>query len=288
MSFLLFRAALVAALSFSPTWTLAQSKAPKSETYKDIIEKAYNLSLQKDRQQAMIILGNAIQNESRPQAVAELRKTSLDLAHVFLSDKAQQIYESGVSLRRTDLSQAQDKIAEALRLEPDNLSIILEMTRIYVARGECKVAQELVQKHFKTFSFDEELRLSLAQSLACQQKWAEYQKVADPAVLKKSPYSKYWSILEAERLIAAKSYVKAQELLLGLLKSDDKYPGALYWKWKMSALQRKPAPEEGQKYLMTCKNISANQHRQYMMDPMLCRHLTEVEKELKGNHETPE
>lgn len=288
MKLSLKRVALVAALSFFITPLHAQVGISKSETYKDIIEKAHNLSLQKDRQQALIIISNAIQRETRPQAIAELKKTASELAHVFFSDKAQQLFESGVALRRNDLSQAQDKISEALRIEPDNLSIVVELARIYIAKGDCRAAQELAQKNIKVIGFDEELRLTLAQGYACQQRWSDYQKVADPVSLKKSPLLKFWLVLEIEKHLAAKVYAKAQENLNNLRKSDEKYPEIAYLAWKLTSLQRKQNPEEAHKYLMTCKNISANQYRQYMIDPMLCRHLVEVEKEQKGMNGTSE
>lgn len=282
------RAALVAALSLFAMPLFAQTKAPKSETYKDIIEKAYNLSLQKDRQQALIIISNAIQKESRPQAVAELKKTASELGHLFLSDKAQQLFESGVALRKADLNQAQDKISEALRIESDNLSIVGEMARIYIAKGDCRSAQELANKNIKVIGFDEDLKLALAQSYACQQRWSDYQRLAEPALIKRSPFLKFWLALEVEKHLSGKNYVKAQESLNILRKSDDKYPTTAYLAWKLALLQRKRNAEEAHKYLMTCKNISANQYRQYMIDPMLCRHLIEVEKEQKGTNGTPE
>ncbi|HWU44304.1 MAG TPA: hypothetical protein VN132_12725, partial [Bdellovibrio sp.] len=108
------RAATLAALLFSRP-LFAQPNA-KAETYKDIIEKAYNLSLQKDRQQALNILLSALQKETRPQNIAELRKVLSDVSHVFFSDKAQQLYETGISFRKTDLNQAQTKLTEALRI----------------------------------------------------------------------------------------------------------------------------------------------------------------------------
>lgn len=278
----------MAALSFFTTPLWAQIKNTRSETYKDIIEKAHNLSLQKDRQQALIILSTAIQKETRNPGVLELKKTASELAYIFFSDKAQQLFESGVALRRTDLNQAQDKISEAFRIEPDNLSIVVELARIFIAKGDCKGGQELVQKHLKYISFDEEMKLTLAQSLACQYRWSDYQKVADPVFSKKSHFFRYWLALEVEKNIAAKNYVKAQESLNSLKKIGENYPEISYLDWKLAALQRKPGSEAAHKYLMTCKNISANQYRQYMIDPMLCRHLVEVEKEQKGTNGTSE
>ncbi|KHD88591.1 MAG: hypothetical protein OM95_08815 [Bdellovibrio sp. ArHS] len=282
------RAALVAALSFLALPAFAQTKNGKSETYKDIIEKAYNLSLQRDRQQALNILATAIQREARPQAISELKKTTAEVANVFFSDKAQQLFETGVSLRKTDLNQALDKVNEAARIEPDNFSIVNEQARLLIAKGDCKSAQENVQKQLKTVTFDEELKLSLAQALVCQGRWLEYQKIVDSVFIKKSPLQKFWQVLEVEKTLSQKSLTKAQEALAGLKKSDEKYPELFYWTWKYEQMAKKANLDDAQKYVMTCKNISANQYRQYMIDPMLCRRQVEVEGELKGMNGTPE
>lgn len=281
MHLILIRAAVIAALSFSAP-ALAQNKATKSETYKDIIEKAYNLSLQKDRQQALNILANAIQKESRTPAVAELKKTVHDIGHVFFSDKAQSLYETAVSMRRTDLQQSQIKINEALRIEPDHFEILNEAARMMIAKNDCASAAELVQKQLRIINFDEELNLTMAQALACQAKWPEYLLLFDAYGPKKSSLAKYWWPLEIERYLAAKNSSKAQESLASLKKLDPKYPEYFYWQWRIDQGLQKKNKEDALKYVMTCKNISANQYRQYMMDPALCRRTTEVDGELKG------
>lgn len=266
----------------------SQDKNAKSETYKDLIEKAYNLSLQKDRQQALNILTSALQKERRASAVAELKRTIDEIAHVFLSDKAQQLYESSVSLRKQDLPQALQKMLEASRIESDNLTIVNELARLQIAKGECRAALETLFSQRKLFPLSDDLRLSRAQALACDDKWAEYQKGFDPNAIKKSPLQKFWLILEVERYLEAKNYVKMHDTLLQVKKLDDKYPEVFYWLWRHDHEQKKLNQEAAQKYVMTCKNISANQHRQYMIDPMLCRRVTEVEAELKGMNGAPE
>lgn len=268
------------ALPVSLSW--AQTKTSKSETYKDIIEKAYNLSLQRDRQQALNILSNAVQKETRPQAIAELKKTASEVSNVFFSDKAQQQFEIGVSLRKTDLNQSLDKLTEASRIEADNFAIANEMARLMIAKGDCKGAQDIVQRQLSLVRFDEELKLSLAQAQVCQKRWVDFQKTADSVAIKKSAQQKFWLPLEIDKHLAGKSFSKAQEALAILKKLDDKYPEVSYWAWKIDLEQKKANFSAGQKYVMACKNISANQYRQYMIDPMLCRHLSEVESELKG------
>ncbi|MGZ3773732.1 MAG: tetratricopeptide repeat protein [Bdellovibrio sp.] len=282
MKLVLIRAALAAALSIFFLDHSCLAKAPKSETHKDIIEKAYNLSLQRDRQQAIRILVSAIKRETRPQNISELKKTLSEIANVFFSDKAQQLYESGVSLQKADLSQALEKLNEASRIEPDNFTILNQLSRLLIAKGDCKGAQDVIQAQLNSVNFDEDLKLSLAQALTCQGKWTEYQRVVDSVVIKKSLQQKFWLELEAEKLLAQKSVTKARETLTAIAKIDEKYPEISYWSWKLSQILKKKDAEEAHKYLMMCKNISASLYRQYMIDPMLCRRVPEVEAELKG------
>ncbi|ASD65329.1 tetratricopeptide repeat protein [Bdellovibrio bacteriovorus] len=288
MRMTVMRAALTAALSFFALPAFSQTKLPKSETYKDIIEKAYNLSLQRDRTQALNILSAAIQRETRPQAVAELKKTVSEVSNIFFSDKSQQLYETGVSLRKADVNQALDKVSEAARIEPDNFPIVIEMARLMIAKGDCKAGLETVRKQLLVVPFDEDLKLTQAQALACQTKWPEYQKVYDTVAVKKSPLQKYWYALEVQKFLDLNNPLKTQESLALLKKADEKYPESYYWQWKVAHSQKKMNTEQAQKYVMTCKNISANQYRQYMIDPMLCRRVLEVEGELKGMNGTAE
>ncbi|QDK43698.1 hypothetical protein DOM22_00200 [Bdellovibrio sp. ZAP7] len=284
MKSIFLKAALGAAFLL-PAPAFSQSK---SETYKDIIEKAYNLSLQKDRQQALNILNAAIARDSRPLAQAELKKAALDVAHVFFSDKAQQLYETSLSLKKSDLNQAISKLSEAQRIEPDNLTIIIEAARLQIAKSDCSNAQEGLVKALKLVPFDEDLKLANAQAQACSGSWVEFAKNPESVDAKKSSYQKYWMALTVEHQLKLKNLTKASEVSANLIKLEPKYPEASYWSWKVSQALKKSNVEFGQKYVMACKNISASQYRQYMIDPMLCRRTTEVEGEIKGMNGTTE
>lgn len=289
---LFYKAAFFAALFISALFAHSVSatdfKSSKSETYKDIIEKAYNLSLQRDRQQSLNILISALQKENRPLPVSEIRKAITDISHIFISDKAQQAYESGVFLKKSDLSQALSKLNEALRIEPDNIAIIEEIARVAIAKGESASVTESLLKQNKLILYDEELKLLLAQSYVCQSLWSEYNKLFDPNEFRKNGLQKFWLILEVEKNIKYRNLIKAQEILVNIKKIDPKYPSYFYWSWKVSLALKKKSIEDAQKYLMSCKNISANQARQYMMDPSLCRRILEVEADLKGTNGTSE
>lgn len=276
--FLKLRATLAVALFLFGPAVFAQSKIKKTETYQDIIEKAQNLILQKDRQQAVNILANAIRREgAKSAASAELKKTLEETATLFLSDKAQQIYEVGVTLKRTDLNQAQQKMNEGLRLEPDNLLFLLEQARILVGKGDCSAAEESAAKARAQNPYSEEVNLIFAQASLCAGHLVEYQKVIEAQDVKKSSLSKFWLILEAERAFKDKNTQKSLDLVQQAKKIDPAYPELEYWLWKVDHGQKKKNLAASEKYVMDCKNISAHLFRQYMMDPMLCRRVAEVE-----------
>ncbi len=273
----------MAALLFSASIAYSQGvKVSRSETYQDIIAKAQNLALQKDRQQAMNILSNAISKET-PKNIAnvELKKSLNELATVFFSDKTQQLYEVAITLKRTDLSQSLQKIAEAQRIEPDNILLALEQARLLIAKADCSGAEEITIKQRSINPHFEEMNLVHSQAAYCLSKLPVFAKGAEVIDMKRSALSKFWMILEAEKQIKDKNMLKAAETLNALKKIDPQYPEIDYWLWKIDQLNKKKSPALAEKYVMTCKNISAYLYRQYMMDPMLCRHKAEME--ISGN-----
>ncbi len=275
------RAVVMTALVFSAPFVFA--KPVGAETYKDIIEKAHNLSLQNDRQQALNILSAAVKKETRLPAINELKRVAKELSQTFLSDKSQQLYESALSLRRTDVNQALERAAEARRLEPENSLIVLEQARLLVGKGDCRGAQESLQKQLSLLAFDEDLRLAQAQAAVCLEKWTDYQKAKEIDGHKKAT-SEFWLILEVEHQLSQKDFAKAQDLLAQIQRGAEKYPEQLYWQQIVEQKTKKPHFVTAQKYVMSCRNISVTLYRQYMVDPMLCRRVSEVEVELKGYH----
>lgn len=284
------RAALIGAALFifnSASAVFAETKSKKAETSKDIIEKAYNLSLQKDRSQAVNILTNAIKQENlRNGNTAELKKALQQVSYLFYSDRAQQSYELALSLRRTDINQASQKMNEALRMEPDNLSLFNEMQRMILIKGDCSAALDNVVKERAQDPFDENLILIQAQAQACLGQWDEFKKTRDVFDIKKSNQWKYWLSLEIELALSEKNPMKAKELVTNLQKIDSKYPELLYWQWRVASGPEKAA--FAQKYIMDCKNISATLYRQYMTDVNLCRKVVEVEIATKNANGTNE
>lgn len=284
------RAALIGAALFifkSTPAVSAETKSKKAETSKDIIEKAYNLSLQKDRPQAITILVNAIKQENnRSGNTVELKKVLQQISYVFYSDRAQQTYELALSLRKTDPAQALQKMNEALRMETDNLTLFTEMQRMVLLKGDCSTALDNIVKGRVRDPFDEHLLLLQAQAQACLGNWEDYKKTRDSLDIKKSNLQRFWLGLEIELALYEKSLTKAKEQMAVLQKLDSKYPELLYWQWRVASGADKGVL--AQKYVKECKNISATVYRQYMTDVNLCRKVGEVETATTNSNGTNE
>lgn len=258
--------------------TAGTNVGAKTESYKDIIEKAYNLSLQKDRAQAIQILNGAIKRSAtNVSAVTELKHVENDLGRLFYSEKAQQLYELSLSVRVTDPNQGFNKASEAMRIEPDNVSIILEVARQQMSKGDCSGAREGLLKAKKIYLHDEEVQMSLAQAYLCDGDTKSYLAIRSTVDLKKSYLVKNWAMLDIERLFRDEQIEQARALLLVYLRGDTKYPEANYWQYRIDKELKKDTKSSATKYLSLCKNLTHASFRMYMMDGLLCRRQAEVE-----------
>lgn len=142
---------------------------PKTtETYQDIIDKAFTLSLQRDRAHAIQVLTQSIKKESSKGAPpAELLMALEEVASSFYGEKSQQYFEQALSFRRNEPARALGRLSEALKLEPDNLQILAEQARLQIMVGDCGSAISIGEKLFSELPPIELSRLILAQSSVC-------------------------------------------------------------------------------------------------------------------------
>ncbi len=259
--------------------------ATMTETYKDIIEKAYNLSLQKDRTQAVSILLSALKKEAKKSASQRDLAIALNqVSKVFFGDKSLQLYELALSLRVTDPNLGISKLQEALRLEPDNSSIEIALARASIFQGDCGAALARTSKQKDLVHYIEEIKLVESQAQVCLGKFDEYLVNRAEVDLKRSPLALSWQALESEYLFKTGNFAKTRENSMNLEKLDRAFPESHYWVWKAEVELKMKAEASGQKYLNTCKSMNGRQARDYLFEPQLCHHTAEVETFLKKNN----
>lgn len=279
------RATLVVALFFSINASGVDSpKQAVKETYRDIIDKAYNLSLQKDRSQAISLILGALKRETKKSGPQKELIQALDqVSKVFMGDKAQQQYELALSLKFSEPNLALTKLIEASRLEPENASIEAAIAQQQMMLGDCDGASARIGKNKDLSVYLEDWKLLTAQSALCENKFENYISSKTGADLK-GPLAVYWSTLEVEYLYRSGQLAKGKEFLGNLSKLDPQFPETFYWNWKIMTALKQKSDRDAQKYLNTCKTLNSRQQRAYSAEPFLCRRTTEVETFLKNNN----
>lgn len=256
-----------------------------SETYRDIIEKAYNLSLQKDRTQAVSILTGALKRENRKSTAQKELATALEqVAKVFYSDKAQQLYELALSLKSTDTATAVVKLQEASRLEPENTSIEVALARLAISTGDCDGAASRMARQKDLVIAIEELRLLNAQISICQGQFKDYLAIKNSQDPKQLKLILFWKTLESEYFYRTGAFTKALEAAQAAQKIEASFPEPLYWQWKSEIELKQKQSRVPQKYINLCKTLNSRQQRAYLPEPQLCRRTPEIENFLKKNN----
>lgn len=263
----------------------AVAAAKGTETYQDIIDKAFTLSLQRDRAHAVQVLTQSIKKEStKGPAPQDLLIALEEVASSFYNEKTQQYFEQALSFRRTEPARALQRLADALKLEPDNLQILVEQARLQIMTGDCSSAATGAEKLHTDFQQLELSRLILAQASLCAGKLDRVRKVKEGLDLKKSSFQIYWSMVDTEMGFRSGQISGAKESLSEAQKADSGFPETQYWIWKLDAELSKQAERAAQKYLSLCKSLSPRSARKYLNEPQLCRRATEVETFLKKNN----
>ncbi len=287
----LFRRGLIAkgvlVLSAPFFISLANAAASTTETYKDIIDKALHLSVQKDRVQAIQILAKSISKESKKSPPPKDLVLALeDVAAVFYSDKAQQLFELAISLRMNSPSIALQRLSEALQLEPDNLQVELEQIRLQLILNECSKAESLVASLQQRIPAVESVQLIATQVALCQGHFEKAAQLRGAIETKKSPMAIFWYSTEADQALRSSQPQKALELATLMLKVEPRFSESHYWLWKAETELKKTSEKSAQNYLNSCKGLSARHFREYLAEPTMCRRVAEVEASLKKSDQT--
>ena len=256
----------------------------KQESHFDIIEKAQQLMLQKDRQRASQLLVQAIQKENpKSNAGKQLISALNQFSIVFLTDKAQQLYELALTASSADRNLSLTRINEALRLESNHLLLLSLRLRMHISQVECFEAKSIAKNMQEINPYYLDMNLILAQIASCENKWDEYETFKVKADFKTNQMPLPWLSLELEKQFFLKDYKKMTELVEQIVKVDKSYPEAHFWSWKKLITQQLTADLPARKYVNLCKNISEKKKRSYIFDPKLCSGIPEVEAYLQKN-----
>lgn len=226
----------------------------------------------KKRWKALDLIQQVYKSEKKNPAKQILSLKAQEVAELFFFDKAQQKYESAMSLTVSDPSSVPSELEQAKKLEPDNLKIDLAIVRMHLANKDCLMATEGLKKWLDYAELIELIALAKAQINLC----------AGNITLSYSQGSGiFWLNVELERLLKNGLYARAFELANQAIQIDSKFPESYYWLWKAESAMKTKAEFNASKYISLCKGLTSRQRTRYQAEPNLCLRVTEVETAAK-------
>lgn len=260
-------------------FTLSNSFA--GEKTKDIIQKAQNLTQQRDRILATNILIEAIQKESpTSSSYHELMEALEAVSQTFYTDKVQQLYEFALTIKKTNPTSAIDNLTEALRLEENNLKLLLALGRIYIGNNDCSKSEKIIEEAKKIHPYSKELSVLTAQMLICLNKFDEYWILRGG--VKEKDRDRSWILLDAQYYFQAKKIKKAIAAASKLYNENKKFPESYYWLWKTESVDLNKKRKHAHDYVLACKSLSIREERALTKEPLLCKAKQELEVYLQA------
>ena len=271
---------------FALSFLLAQNSwSNQKETYKDLISKSQNLSLQQDRLQACQVLIRALQKEAKSTpGYFELKASLESLSTLFYTDQAQAIFSQGESLFDAKTKEAIEKYQEALKLEEGNVAILRALARAQLRTDDCRGAESTIKMAEAYDNGSAELYLLKLQGYQCRKDEMSLGDAIEGRLSEHESVEKYLKVFSVETNFLKKDLKKAKSLLNAWESQSPDYPEVHFWKWKISSAQGLVDKASGQKYLQLCKAMTPRKRKMFNLDVDLCKAIDEVDAKLKLTH----
>jgi hypothetical protein len=262
------------------------------ESHQDLILKAQNLTLQRDRLQASQILIRAIQRETKGNnAYKDLTRALTELTTVFYTEKAQSVFSVGEAAVETKPREAIESFQEALRLEEGNVTVLKSLARTQLVLNECEKAEISIRSAEGVDPYSPEVKLLGLQLLACSKSFEALLAKLDVADLDLDTAESYVKSLRSGLQIHAlletakpKSDLKKARALLSTWEGQmPDYPEIHFWKWELSKAQSASDRTSAAKYAQACQNLSPRKRKTYSLDVNLCKGKEAVDSYLKSS-----
>lgn len=256
----------------SSSIVIAKKVKNNLDSLKELMNQSQALLIQGDRSKACQILITTLnkevaQSKDTPTIIQALKKCT----EVFLSEKAQQVYEVAVAHYENDKTQAIVKFREALTLEPFNGLILKGLLFTLLSQNECAQVKKNNDDLKKMNPYDEDLDRFKFLELVCSKNKSEALAMIvklDPTILNHA----FW-VVNKQRLMGSEK--SETDFVDKPLEKD--YSEWVYVSW----IYEKKTKERialADKYKQLCHNpIRFDQAMKYL-DPWMCSHVKEIEE----------
>ncbi|MDZ4660349.1 MAG: hypothetical protein SGJ18_01885 [Pseudomonadota bacterium] len=239
-------------------------------------ERYRKLLAQEQRVEALDDIAREFSLGPWPQeTIKEFKSGQREIGETFISERAQHLYEVGVSLTYKGDNSAVRSLIGASQVESENLKILLSLARSYLSQSDCAGASESINKITKNFFLLEEKYILAGQLLVCKKKLDELSEQIVPAESFSPPYRVHAMILSLRAAEVVRDVSLIKTLGLELSKTEPQMPESYYWLWKYE-LKKSARKDYGDRYLSLCQNLSTKIKRKFYMEPILCSSVEEV------------
>lgn len=260
----------------------SERPSAKLETYKDLIHKAQNLTLQRDRLQTSQVLIRGIRRETKGSpAYKELVRALDELTSVFYTEKAHALFALGESMVASRPKEALEPYQEALRIEDGNTTLLKALARLHLLTSECDKADAMVRTAENVNPYSPEITLLRLQTLDCQK---NYDLLAAKLIGHESElesFEKFSRGLQIKEYVRRKDLKKARGLLNTWENQMPDYPEVYLWKWQLADLSGARDRGAAVRYTQLCQNLTPRKRKAYSADVDLCKGKESVDRFLK-------
>ncbi len=271
---------------FIASAALAQAKVESSkqkENYKDIIKKAQNLTVQKDRLQGAKVIVRVLEHDNLSKKNREeLKKALQEISSLFYTEKTQKTFEYAKSLLRDSPQESLDKFKQALAEEPSNVTILLWAARNALYRGKCDEAEAYTSNALAVNPFHSYLQLARLQALACVQKFSEFDKALEEYKTIEAEHPLFFSLVMAQNLFHEKKYSRASSYIEKAKEIDRDYPEIYYWEVQIGDKLGESVRNAVLRFVRGCRILSVADYFKYEAEPRLCQQYKSYENEYKN------
>ncbi len=256
---------------------------PRLETHKDLIEKARNLTLQRDRLQASQVLVRGLRKENKGSpAYRELAKALEELSGLLYTEKGQMLHSLAESVVETKPREAIEHYQAALRAEEGNVSVLKALARAHLALGECDQAGAVAAQAEAFNPVSGEVRLLRLQAFDCAGLDEKVGALLASTDVDLAPVERFARGLQIRDFLRRGESKKARQTLGAWESAQPEYPDVHYWKWKLSFDSAQADRAAAGKYVRLCQNLTPRAKKSYSLDIDLCKHKGSVEEYLKS------
>lgn len=254
-------------------------KVKVKENHKDIIKKAQNLSLQRDRIQVSNLLRKAIDDEAEQKKIKELKSQLKKLLEFFYSEKAIQSFQLGESLAIKDPTKSISYLEKALEVEPRNLKILKKSAFVYLETSRCEDSFRLAQQAYGLNPYDiEVLRLNF-QALACLQDVENF-KAFDMSLQSSWKIDDIYFLIALAKIQSLQEQDKEAMNTIQIIKLKSIGFAPVYLLEAKLLIKKGRNPETSyQSYLDKCQNLT-NAKKEFPFQAQLCSQADEVNAKL--------